>query len=106
MSLPVPTLEANFDGLVGPTHNYGGLSYGNVASSSNSARPSNPKQAAQQDFDEDLIYDDMVTLPNYCSYIHVAFWGQMFSPELTYSPNGFIIRRRKATDLQMLTAEF
>ena len=48
MSLPVPTLEANFDGLVGPTHNYGGLSYGNVASSSNSARPSNPKQAAQQ----------------------------------------------------------
>ncbi|WP_443632057.1 N-succinylarginine dihydrolase [Candidatus Njordibacter sp. Uisw_056] len=41
-------LEANFDGLVGPTHNYGGLSYGNVASSNNSARPSNPKQAAQQ----------------------------------------------------------
>ncbi|MDU2610892.1 MAG: N-succinylarginine dihydrolase, partial [Pseudomonas aeruginosa] len=24
--------EVNFDGLVGPTHNYGGLSYGNVAS--------------------------------------------------------------------------
>ena len=24
--------EMNFDGLVGPTHNYGGLSYGNVAS--------------------------------------------------------------------------
>ncbi|WP_147460707.1 N-succinylarginine dihydrolase, partial [Pseudomonas savastanoi] len=21
--------EVNFDGLVGPTHNYGGLSYGN-----------------------------------------------------------------------------
>ncbi len=28
--------EMNFDGLVGPTHNYGGLSYGNVASQSNS----------------------------------------------------------------------
>ena len=28
--------EVNFDGLVGPTHNYGGLSYGNVASQSNS----------------------------------------------------------------------
>jgi succinylarginine dihydrolase len=27
--------EVNFDGLVGPTH-YGGLSYGNVASQSNS----------------------------------------------------------------------
>jgi succinylarginine dihydrolase len=48
MSTHTQALEANFDGLVGPTHNYGGLSYGNVASSSNSARPSNPKQAAQQ----------------------------------------------------------
>ena len=25
-------VEVNFDGLVGPTHNYAGLSYGNVAS--------------------------------------------------------------------------
>lgn len=40
--------EANFDGLVGPTHNYSGLSYGNVASLNNSARPSNPKAAAKQ----------------------------------------------------------
>jgi len=24
--------EVNFDGLIGPTHNYGGLSHGNVAS--------------------------------------------------------------------------
>ncbi|HTR06885.1 MAG TPA: N-succinylarginine dihydrolase, partial [Paraburkholderia sp.] len=29
------TLEANFDGLVGPTHNYAGLSFGNVASQNN-----------------------------------------------------------------------
>lgn len=48
MSVSIRALEANFDGLVGPTHNYGGLSHGNVASSNNSARPSNPKQAAQQ----------------------------------------------------------
>lgn len=40
--------EANFDGLVGPTHNYSGLSYGNVASLNNSARASNPKAAAKQ----------------------------------------------------------
>jgi succinylarginine dihydrolase len=40
--------EANFDGLVGPTHNYSGLSFGNVASLNNSARPSNPKAAAKQ----------------------------------------------------------
>ncbi|WP_392386238.1 N-succinylarginine dihydrolase [Marinomonas primoryensis] len=40
--------EANFDGLVGPTHNYSGLSFGNVASLNNSARSSNPKAAAKQ----------------------------------------------------------
>lgn len=41
-------VEMNFDGLVGPTHNYGGLSYGNVASQSNSQGVSNPKEAAKQ----------------------------------------------------------
>lgn len=40
--------EANFDGLVGPTHNYSGLSFGNVASQSNEAQASNPKLAALQ----------------------------------------------------------
>ena len=40
--------EANFDGLVGPTHNYAGLSYGNRASDKNQSKPSNPKQAALQ----------------------------------------------------------
>ena len=38
--------EVNFDGLVGPTHNYAGLSYGNVASQSNAKEASNPKEAA------------------------------------------------------------
>ncbi|MCL1113598.1 N-succinylarginine dihydrolase [Shewanella basaltis] len=40
--------EANFDGLVGPTHNYAGLSFGNVASLNNAALTSNPKAAAKQ----------------------------------------------------------
>ncbi len=40
--------EANFDGLVGPTHNYAGLSFGNVASEKNQAVPSNPRLAARQ----------------------------------------------------------
>lgn len=40
--------EFNFDGLVGPTHNYSGLSYGNVASKSNAGAISSPKQAAKQ----------------------------------------------------------
>jgi len=40
--------EANFDGLVGPTHNYAGLSFGNVASEKNAATVANPKAAAKQ----------------------------------------------------------
>lgn len=40
--------EANFDGLVGPTHNYAGLSYGNVASMNHKAQVSNPREAALQ----------------------------------------------------------
>lgn len=42
------TLEANFDGLVGPTHNYAGLAFGNVASAKNAEQASNPRMAAQQ----------------------------------------------------------
>lgn len=40
--------EANFDGLVGPTHNYAGLSYGNVASMTHKDAVSNPREAARQ----------------------------------------------------------
>ena len=40
--------EFNFDGIVGPTHNYSGLSYGNVASSSHRHQSSSPKRAALQ----------------------------------------------------------
>jgi succinylarginine dihydrolase len=40
--------EYNFDGLVGPSHNYAGLSFGNVASFSNVRSVSNPRQAALQ----------------------------------------------------------
>ncbi|WP_250508883.1 N-succinylarginine dihydrolase [Caballeronia sp. GACF4] len=42
------SFEANFDGLVGPTHNYAGLSFGNVASRSNEKSVANPKAAAKQ----------------------------------------------------------
>jgi succinylarginine dihydrolase len=38
--------EVNFDALVGPTHNYAGLAYGNVASLKNKDAVSNPRQAA------------------------------------------------------------
>lgn len=40
--------EANFDAIVGPTHNYAGLSPGNVASSSHRGEVSRPREAALQ----------------------------------------------------------
>ncbi|QSX38559.1 N-succinylarginine dihydrolase [Shewanella sedimentimangrovi] len=51
--------EANFDGLVGPTHNYAGLSFGNVASQSNAALTSNPKDAAKQGLKKAKALADM-----------------------------------------------
>ncbi|MCE1919915.1 N-succinylarginine dihydrolase, partial [Enterobacter ludwigii] len=40
--------EANFDGLVGMTHHYAGLSVGNKASINNKDSVSNPRKAALQ----------------------------------------------------------
>lgn len=40
--------EANFDGLIGPTHNYGGLSQGNLASGRHAGLISSPRGAALQ----------------------------------------------------------
>lgn len=40
--------EINFDGLVGPSHNYAGLSPGNLAATRNAGHPSRPRAAALQ----------------------------------------------------------
>ena len=41
-------VEINFDGIIGPSHNYAGLSLGNIASSSNAGAVSQPYAAALQ----------------------------------------------------------
>ncbi len=41
-------VEINFDGIVGPTHNYAGLSLGNLAATKNAGRVSRPRAAALQ----------------------------------------------------------
>jgi succinylarginine dihydrolase len=41
-----PWCEINVDGLIGPTHHFGGLGVGNIASQSHRHQPSNPKAAA------------------------------------------------------------
>jgi succinylarginine dihydrolase len=41
-------VEINFDGIVGPSHNYAGLSLGNLASAKNAGAVSHPRVAALQ----------------------------------------------------------
>ena len=44
--------EINFDGIVGPSHNYAGLSLGNLASTRNAGEVSRPRAAALQGLDK------------------------------------------------------
>jgi succinylarginine dihydrolase len=44
----MPLAEINFDGIIGPSHNYSGLSLGNVASAANKGLVSYPRAAALQ----------------------------------------------------------
>jgi succinylarginine dihydrolase len=41
-------MEINFDGIIGPSHNYSGLSLGNIASATNKGLISHPRAAALQ----------------------------------------------------------
>ncbi len=61
--------EVNFDGLVGPTHNYAGLSFGNQASAKHGKQISSPKAAALQGLEKmkylmDLGMQQGVLLPH------------------------------------------
>ena len=38
--------EINFDGIIGPSHNYAGLSIGNLAATRNAGKISHPRAAA------------------------------------------------------------
>jgi succinylarginine dihydrolase len=45
-------IEINFDGIIGPSHNYSGLSLGNLASFTNKGNISHPRAAALQGVDK------------------------------------------------------
>ncbi|MGA8164992.1 MAG: N-succinylarginine dihydrolase [Waddliaceae bacterium] len=51
--------EVNFDGIAGPTHNYSGLSYGNLASMRHRDAISNPKLAALQGLRKMKLFLDL-----------------------------------------------
>lgn len=77
--------EVNFDTLVGPTHNYSGLSADNLACLENENLPSNPKEAALQGlkkmkFLADLGIKQVVLPPQERPLIHaleqLGFFGK------------------------------
>lgn len=51
--------EINFDGLIGPTHNYAGLSYGNIASTQHARAESNPRAAVLQGLEKMKLVMDL-----------------------------------------------
>lgn len=81
------TAEVNFDGLIGPTHNYGGLSLGNLASARNAGEVARPKQAALQGLAKmrrlmNLGLPQGVLLPHERPHLPTLHaWGFRGSPE-------------------------
>lgn len=68
--------EVQIDMLVGPTHFYGGLAFGNVASIEHKEKPSSPKRAALQGLEKmkllmDLGVEQLVLPP----HDRPAFWA-------------------------------
>jgi succinylarginine dihydrolase len=51
--------EVNFDGLVGPTHNYAGLAYGNIASMKHAMTPANPQAAVLEGLEKMKLLSDL-----------------------------------------------
>jgi len=80
----VSGVEINFDGLVGPTHNFGGLSFGNKASMEHSQEVANPKAAALQGLEKMKWVADLGLIqgvlppqqrPDLDLLRRVGFWG-------------------------------
>lgn len=76
--------EYNFDGLIGPTHNYAGLSFGNVASTSHQHQVSQPRAAALQGLEKMKLVSDLVggqcllpplTRPDFSALLQLGFSG-------------------------------
>ncbi len=59
MTINETAREVNFDGLVGPTHNYAGLAYGNPAAMEHALSGSNPKAAVLQGLEKMKLLMDL-----------------------------------------------
>ena len=67
--------EVQFDGLVGPTHNYGGLSPGNVASAAHEGEASNPRAAVLQGLAKMKLVRDLGVLQAAAAFERIQPWA-------------------------------
>ena len=59
MNIKESAQEINFDGIIGPTHHFGGYSQGNLASIQHAAQSSHPKAAALQGLQKMKLLADL-----------------------------------------------
>ena len=97
--------EVNFDGLVGPNHNYAGLAQGNLASASNKQAISHPKTAALQGLEKMKAMHDLglkqgiippLLRPNFSELKHLGFKGKVHT----------ILNKAAKTAPELLTAVY
>ena len=101
---PMLWKEVNFDGLVGPTHNYAGLSFGNLASEKHRNVISRPKMAALQGIEKMRMLYDLG--------VEQAVLPPQLRPDLHYlrscgfsgSPNQLILQAAEKDPIQLAAA--
>lgn len=97
--------EVNFDGLVGPTHNYAGLSVGNVASTHNGGGVANPREAALQGLDKMLSLAELGVTQGVLPPLHRPNLSLLRAVGFTGS-DAQVLRAASAEEPSLLSAAF
>jgi len=95
VGLIVPEFELNLDGIPGPTHHFGGLGYGNVASRTHAGMVSSPLSAGLQAIDKMRLMVDLGVcqgvLPPHPRPVHVTGYGDVYSSSAMWAANAATI---------------
>ncbi len=100
-----PLHEINVDGLIGPTHHFGGLGVGNLASHASQYRPSNPRAAALEGLAKMQLLSELGIPQFYLPPLTRPNWGWLES--LGYAGDRADILKRCYDDSpQLLSAAY
>jgi len=85
-------MEINFDGMIGPTHHYGGLAQGNLASQENQGLVSHPRRAALQGLAKMKLLYDLGVPQGIFPPQHRPHWGFLSRHGYSGTPGEVITR--------------